>query len=363
MSTPIDPQRIQVWPLAERDSYIDGTKVMIDPASPPPPMGALQPRLEQLAEKIRAARSRKAAVMLAYGAHNIKNGCGPLLCELIRRGWVTHLATQGAGIIHDWEFAFLGRTSESVRNNIAIGRFGSWEETGRAINLSALVGGTMGIGLGAAIGEFVARDGLDLPSPILLEDGIRREPAHPFTAARADLMRAMREFGLMPGRLKVLHPFKKNCVSCAAYEKGIPFTVHIGMGYDIYVNHPLFHGGALGRASGLDARIFACSVLNLSGGVYLSVGSAIMSPQVFEKALSLANNLLLPEGKRIEGHTIAVVDLADGGGWDWSKCEPPASNPAFYLRYCKSFARMGGDLGYFQADNRLFLHNLLHLLG
>ena len=105
-------------------------------------------------------------------------------------------------------------------------------------------------------------------------------------------------------------------------------------------------------------------MLNLTGGVYLSIGSAIMSPQVFEKALSLANNLRLQEGQPvIRDHAITVVDLQPGGNWDWTKGEPPKDHPAYYLRFCKTFHRMGGSLGYLCGDNRVVLANLVARLG
>ncbi|MPN47494.1 hypothetical protein SDC9_195096 [bioreactor metagenome] len=95
----------------------------------------------------------------------------------------------------------------------------------------------------------------------------------------------------------------------------------------------------------------------------MSVGSAIMAPQVFEKSLSCVNNLRLQSNRPIvSGHSIYVVDIQDGGHWDWSQGEPPKDNPAYYLRFCKSFARMGGEMTYAQCDNAAFLHNLLHLL-
>ncbi|MGO8902579.1 MAG: hypothetical protein ACLQU5_30180 [Isosphaeraceae bacterium] len=93
----------------------------------------------------------------------------------------------------------------------------------------------------------------------------------------------------------------------------------------------------------------------------LSIGSAIMGPQVFEKSLSCVNNLRLQDGRPIvAGHSIHVIDLQDGGGWDWSRDEPPKTNPAYYLRFCKSYARMGGEMHYLQCDNAVFLHNLYH---
>ena len=151
------------------------------------------------------------------------------------------------------------------------------------------------------------------------------------------------------------HPFKYCSVPCCAYRHGVPFTVHPGIGYDIIVNHPMYHGGAIGRAAGRDARVFAASVDRLEGGVHVSIGSAIMSPQVFEKAFSAANGIRVKEGRKVlEGHHLVIVDLQDGGGWDWSRGEPPSTNPAYYLRFCKSFYRMGGTLDYIRCDNRTF---------
>ena len=149
----------------------------------------------------------------------------------------------------------------------------------------------------------------------------------------------------------------------AAYRLRAAFTVHPGIGYDIIVNHPLYHGGAIGRAAATDARIFAASVDRLDGGVYLSIGSAIMSPQVFEKAFSAVNNVRNAEGRApLSSHHMAIVDLANGGGWDWTRGEPPVSNPAYYLRFCKTFHRMGGTLDYIRCDNRVFLVQLLKCL-
>lgn len=356
----IDPTRLEVFPLAGRRSYIQIEQEAARTDAAPPDPGPLAPQLDALAACIKAARSRNASVMLTYGAHLVKNGAGPLLNALIQEGWLTHLATQGAGVIHDWEFAFLGRSSESVRDNAPAGRFGSWDETGKWINLAVIAGAAEGLGLGEAVGRLIVDDGLTLPAPAALMELVRAEPAHPLAGARADLLWTMQRFGLAPGRHEVPHPYKRFSTLACAFQHRVPLTVHPGIGYDIIVNHPVFHGGAIGRASGSDARVFAQGVMNLSGGVYLSVGSAIMSPQVFEKAFSAANNLRLRDGRpTIDGHTIAIVDLQDGGGWDWSRGEPPKENPAYYLRFCKTFHRMGGRLDYLCGDNRLVLANLL----
>jgi len=125
----------------------------------------------------------------------------------------------------------------------------------------------------------------------------------------------------------------------------------------------MFNGAAIGRAAGIDFCLFSRAVEGLDGGVVLSVGSAIMAPQVFEKSLSCVNNLRLQEDRKIvEGHSLYVVDLQDGGNWDWTQGEPPKDNPAYYLRFCKSFSRMGGAMRYLQCDNVVFVHNLLQQL-
>lgn len=359
----VNADRIQVSPLAKRQSDIEIEKaaVSVDAAGGKVD-STLAAQLDRLAERMIQAKQRGASIMLAYGAHLVKNGAARLVQELIRRGYVTLLATQGAGIIHDWEFAYLGRSSESVRCNTPQGRFGTWDETGRWLNLAALVGVTQGMGLGESITSLVGTDGLTIPTADELTRQICETPDDTNTAALADLLHAIRRFNLSAGRINVNHRYKQYSILNAAHESNIPLTVHPGIGYDIITNHPLFHGAALGRGAGRDARIFAHQVGNLSSGVFLSVGSAIMSPQVFEKAMSVANNLLLQEGRRVVDHSIAVVDLQDGGGWDWSQGEPPKDHPAYYLRFCKTFYRMGGSLDYLRADNRVVLAQLLRRL-
>ncbi len=358
----INPDQIDVQPLAKRKSFIQIEADAIDPADKAPDPGAMRGQIDRLADRIHEANQRNASVMLVYGAHVIKNGCGPLINALLETGLITHLSTQGAGIIHDWEFAYQGASSESVRDNTPLGRFGTWDETGRYLNLAALVGAADGIGWGEAVGRMVAEDGLTFPNPDTLGRQIADSPADERTAARADLLNVMTHYQLAPGKHTIEHPYKQYTALAGSYQNKVPLTVHPGIGYDIITNHPLFHGGAIGRASATDTRIFADGVKHLSGGVYLSVGSAIMSPQVFEKAMSLANNLLIPEGKRVEGHHMAVVDIQDGGGWDWTRGEPPMDSPAYYLRFCKSFVRMGGTLDYLCGDNRVVLANLVERL-
>jgi hypothetical protein len=358
---PLDLQRLRVFPLEQRRSLTKVEEILLDPDAPVPaaPEGTHE-IVRECAARIRAARERGATVMLIYGAHLLRNGAALLIERLLAENWITHLATNGAGTIHDWEYAWLGRSTESVEENVATGSFGTWDETGRYLHLALLAGGLRGEGYGAALGRFIVEDGTDLPPAEELAAEIRTEPGHPLTPARADLLRVMREHGLAGGRHAVEHRWKHASILAQAWRHGMPMTVHPGIGYDIISNHPMFNGAAIGRAAEVDFRVFGGSVERLDDGVVLSIGSAIMGPQVFEKSLSCVHNLRFQVVRApVQGHSIYVVDLQDGGGWDWSRGEPPKSNPAYYLRFCKSFSRMGGAMRYAQCDNALFVQ-LLH---
>mgnify|MGYP006908227150 CR=1 FL=1 len=358
---PLDLKEVKVFPLAERDSEARLEDILVEPDSIPAPCSPENlERIRACARQIAGARSAKSTVMAIYGAHLIKNGGANILIRLLEQRWITHLATNGAGIIHDWEFAFIGRSTESVRKNVAAGTFGTWDETGRNIHLSVLVGGTENAGLGESLGRFVIEDGITLPDTDSLEHLLRSEPSHPLTPARAELLQAMLQHHLGSGRHEIRHPWKDSCVLAQAFKHNVPFTVHPGIGYDIIATHPMFNGAALGRAATVDFQLFCGSLERLDAGVALSIGSAIMGPQVFEKSLSCVNNLRIQQGRKIvQSHAIYVVDLQDGGNWDWTHGEPPKDNPAYYLRFCKSYARMGGAMHYLQCDNVQFLHHLL----
>ncbi len=360
----IEPSKLQVWPLADRQNLFTWGVIAQDPDAPPPPISTrCREQIRNLALRINGARRRRASVILTYGAHVIKNGCGPLVNWLVENRWVSHIATQGAGIVHDWEYAYQGASSEAVRENAAAGRFGSWDETGRAINLAVLTGCLEGFGFGEAMGRFIEEDGLTIPSADSLAAALASDPRHPLSAARADMLKTLERYGLKEGRWHVAHPLKAVSVPACCFRNSVPMTVHPGIGYDIFVNHPLFNGAAIGRAADTDVRCFAKSCYDLSGGVYLSIGSAVMSPQIFEKALSASNNLRLQEGRsRIDEHYIAVVDIQDSETWDWSRGEPPPNNPAYYLRFCKSLYRMGGTVDYICCDNRVLLSHLIAAL-
>jgi hypothetical protein len=363
--TSLDLKGLKVYPLASRQSMSAIEDILIKPETAPPPVTnpVVRECIEECARQIQAARGRGASVLFLYGAHLVKNGASALVDELMAGDWITHLGTNGAGSIHDWEFAFQNWSTESVEKNVATGTFGTWDETGRNIHLALLAGGIRPEGYGVSLGRFIEEDGLTLPAPAELEAFIRQEPNHPLTPARAELLVAMNEHRLPPGRTEVKHPWKHTSIFGNAFRRSLPLTVHPGIGYDIISNHPMFNGAAIGRAAGIDFRLFCRAVDGLDGGVVLSVGSAIMAPQVFEKSLSCVNNLRLQAGRPIvQGHRLYVVDLQDGGNWDWTQGEPPKDNPAYYLRFCKSFSRMGGAMHYLQCDNVVFVHNLLHRL-
>jgi hypothetical protein len=359
-AVPLDLGRLRVYPLDERRSLSRVEEILVEPGHPPGPCStSVQTHIDQCAMRIRIARERGASVLLIYGAHLIKNGGQLLLRRMLDGGWLTHLATNGAGSIHDWEFAWLGRSTESVRENVSTGTFGTWDETGRYCQVALLAGGLRGEGYGRALGRFIHEDGVTLPTAGELEGAIRAGPGDPETAARADLLRAMRVHGLSGGRHLVPHRWRNTSVLGHAFCQDVPLTVHPGIGYDIITNHPLFNGAVVGRAAGIDFGWFSGAVERLDGGVVMCVGSAIMGPQVFEKSLSCVNNLRRQSGRDVVAdHAIYVVDLQDGGNWDWDRGEPPRDNPAYYLRFCKSFSRMGGQMRYVQCDNVLFLHRL-----
>lgn len=336
--------------------------ILLDPEAEPPALDAAGARaVAECAEHVNAARASGASVILMYGAHLLRNGAARIVTELMARGWVTHVATNGAGSIHDWEFAWLGQSCERVEENVASGTFGAWDETARMIHLALLAGGVAGEGYGAALGGFIQEDGATLPSP----EELRRQltTPDPLAPACADLLVTMQTHGLATGRHDVEHRWKAASILANAFRLGIPATVHPGIGYDIIACHPIFNGAVIGRAAQTDFASFCSAVDQLEGGVALSIGSAIMAPQVFEKALSCVHNVRLQDERRtIHGHAIYVVDLQDGGGWDWTTGEPPQTHPAYYLRFCKSFSRMGGSMRYVQSDNAAFVHGLLHQL-
>lgn len=361
-----DRSRLTVKKLADRRNKVSIEDGLVPLTAEPANLSEGGRKLISLcAGRIRAARVKSKPVIMAFGAHTIKNGLGPLITELISKGWITHLATNGAGIIHDWELAFQGKTSEDVRENVDRGQFGIWEETGMYINLALVAGAYEGLGYGESVGKMINEEGLQIPGyKDLLDEAMLMRESDPSKAAAAlDLSDVIKKHGLSAGFMKIPHPYKEFSLQGSAYKLKIPFTGHPMIGHDIIYNHPLNHGAAIGRTAIRDFLSYASAVSNIDEGVYISLGSAVMSPMIFEKALSMSQNVEISKNRHIDNHFMLVVDLASSD-WDWNSMgEPPPDNPSYYLRYCKTFHRMGGEMHYLSADNRDFLLELYRNLA
>lgn len=210
----------------------------------------------------------------------------------------------------------------------------------------------------------IFQEGLHIPEISYLHhlaaENMEKDPS--LAASAIDLAGVIQEFSLKPGFMNIPHNYKEYSVQAAAYEMKVKFTGHPMFGHDIIYNHPMNHGAAIGRTALTDFLYYAESIKNLDYGVYMSLGSAVMSPMIFEKSLSMAQNIAIQKKSHIDKHFILVVDLAKSE-WDWkNKGEPPPDDPAYYLRYCKTFYRMGGEMHYLTMDNRDFLLGLFHNL-
>ena len=252
---PLDLAGVKTYPLADRKSKValaDFGRPHTRAASVAAFLDAL-PRilggetLRLLAADVLRARTLRKPILWGIGAHVLKVGLSPILIDLMEKGFVTGVAMNGAGIVHDFELAVAGQTSEEVAEGLGSGAFGMARETGEEINRAIVEGDRDGLGLGAAIGRGIEA----------------RKPPHAGISVLA-----------------------------AARRLGLPATVHVAIGTDIVHMHPACDPGALGRASHLDFRSFAAQVAELGGGgVYLNVGSAVLLPEVFLKAVTLARNL------------------------------------------------------------------------
>lgn len=248
-----EPRPLRIRPLAERKNLVrkeDFAKVL------PPVDGFLRwfealpdiygsKALKLVVDRVVTARQQGREVGVSLGAHVLKVGLSPLLIDLMRRGLVTHVATNGASAIHDWETAYQGATSEDVAQNLPDGSFGFWRETMVGLNGATKRAGERNEGLGQAIGRQI----LD-----------------------SDL------------------PYRHLSVFAEAARLGIPATVHVAFGCDITHMDPELDGAALGAATQRDFWTFADTVGRLEHGVWLNVGSAVIMPEVFLKAVSIARN-------------------------------------------------------------------------
>jgi hypothetical protein len=299
-----DRSRLRIQPLANRRHDLTLTDLL--PLDAPPAFD--HPALPVLGERLAAARAAGRARILMTGAHVIRAGVSPHIIDLMERGLISHVAMNGAGPIHDWEFALIGATTESVARYVATGEFGLWAETGR-MNDVIRAGAAEGLGLGEAVGRAI-RDG---------------------------------DF-----------PHKGVSVLAAAARLGVPVTVHVGVGYDILHEHPNCDGAALGAASYRDFLVFTHSVSQLEGGVLLNFGSAVMGPEVYLKALAMARNVAHQEGSHIRRFTTAVFDLIPLEGD--TRQQAPKTDPRYYYRPWKTIlvrtVADGGESFYVQGDHR-----------
>ena len=300
-----DRTRLRLRPLAERAHDMDLGYVLPLAGETP---AFEHPDLPVIASALRAARERNAARLWMMGAHVIKMGASRYIIDLLRNGWISHLAVNGACTIHDYELARIGATTESVARYIRSGEFGLWEETG-LINDWACEAASAGLGLGEYIGRRI---------------------------------------------LESDYPHRDVSILAAAYEVSVPISVHIGVGYDITHEHPNCNGAALGETSYRDFLMYTHAVEHLEGGVMLSFGSAIMGPEVYLKALSMARNVAHQEGRRIADFTTAVFDLIPIEG-DYHK-ELPKTDPGYYFRPHKTIlvrtVADGGRSHYICGDHR-----------
>ena len=311
-------------------------------------------RINTIASELIEAKKNKASAILAFGAHTIKNGLSLVIGNLIKKGYITHLATNGAGVIHDWEFAYLGKSSEDVEVNVKEGKFGTWSETGFYINLALAVGAYRGVGYASSVTQLINDNGLTIPTSEELTSIISKSLCANTIAAAANLRALISEYNIKSGFMEVLHPYREYSLLYIAGKANCKFTCHPMYGHDIIYTHKVNRGISIGVSAERDFLSYVDSVYNLEKGVYLSLGSAVMSPMIFEKSLSMSRNVLLQKDKDIRNCNIHVVDLAKDS-WDWSKGEPPQDNAAYYHRYMKTFSRMGCSVDYQSIDNRDFL--------
>lgn len=265
---PFDLSDVRTYPLKSRRSKAQAS----DFARPVAPAASIADFVAALPNMLAAADFRAVVAAIAdakrndggivwgIGAHVIKTGLAPVLIDLMERGFVSAIATNGAAVIHDFEVALVGATSEDVDEALGPGRFGMADETGRLLNGAIADGVAAGLGIGQAVSRYLAD----------------REPQH-----------------------------ARSSVLAAAARLGIPVTVHVAIGTDIIHMHPAASGAALGEGSLRDFRYFVSNVARLERGVYLNCGSAVILPEVFLKAVALARN----RGLALAGLTTVNLDF------------------------------------------------------
>jgi hypothetical protein len=263
-----DLEGIRTYPLATRKSksnatdfarpYERGTGLSEWVDSLPDILAAAD--FKAVLEAMLTARREERGLLWGLGAHVIKTGLSPILIDLMTRGYISAVATNGAGVIHDFELALCGATSEEVDETLGPGNFGMAEETGRQLNAAINEGVARGLGIGQAVGAWLRN---------------------------------------------VAPAFERLSLLASAHRLGIPVTVHVGIGTDVIHMHPAASGAALGEGSLRDFRYLVSNVARLAGGVYLNCGSAVVLPEVFLKAVAIARN----QGVRLDGLTTVNLDF------------------------------------------------------
>lgn len=306
----VDLTRVRTYPLPNRRSRV-ALENLIFPGAPAPDFDS--PELDEVALRIADARKAERPVIWMVGAHVVKRGLSPILIDLMEKGVITHLASNGATTIHDFEIALQGATSEDVLSSLENGSFGMAEETGSLMNRAIQSGARDGLGMGEALGRLIATN-------------------ERFANRQASLL-------------------------YTAYRLRIPFTVHVALGTDIIHQHPAVDFGAIGWASGQDFKIFAAAVCELEGGAFCNFGSAVIGPEVFLKALSIARNL----GNPVRVFTTANFDLIPLA--DYRK---PIKDdvPDYYYRPRKNIVNrpvaLGGKGFHINGEHLLTIPNLHH---
>ncbi len=264
--------------------------------------------LPQIAGRIVEGAAGGRSIVFCMGAHVLRKGNGPLLIDLMERGLVTHVALNGAGAIHDFEMAMIGNTCESVARYVRTGEFGLWKETGR-LNEAVAAGYREGIGFGEAVGRMIEEEAF---------------------------------------------PYRETSVLAAGVRAGVPVTVHVGVGLDIVHEHPNCDGAAVGATSYTDFLIFTQNLARLEGGAFLNIGTAVMGPEVYLKALTMVRNAAKQDGRTIGDFTTAVFDMRDLG--DQLHSEAEMTDPRYYFRPYKTILVRtiadGGTSFYVRGDHR-----------
>jgi hypothetical protein len=310
-----DRSRLLIKPLAERAHDLQLAHwLSLDDPTPP----FEHPDLAAVAQRLTEARACGASRILMMGAHVLRAGVNRHIIDLMERGFIDHIAMNGAGVIHDYELARIGATTESVDRYIRTGEFGLWRETGE-LNDWIREAAADRIGLGESIGRRIAASSF---------------------------------------------PNRDLSVFAAGWRLGVAVTVHAGIGYDIIHEHPNCDGAALGAASYTDFLIFAGAVERLEKGTLLNFGSAIMGPEVYLKALAMARNVARQNGHSIRNFATAVFDLVPIQG-DHRR-ELSKTDPGYYFRPHKTIlvrtVADGGESFYFCAPHRATLPALRRLL-